>query len=986
MQTSLARRERRRRSGNSARRPKGGAVRGIAVILPMILLATFVVMGAVTFVGAVGVYTTYSRDLEDPKAKLEGLSFNQQTVLYDRTGTIVLAAFGSENRRVLGFSDIPNVVLDATTSAEDKTFWTNAGFDPRAFVSAIADALSGNPRGASTITQQLVRLRLLPPTTSVVDRKIKEIIQSVRLTQEFPGEPGKEEIIKDYLNQNFFGNQSYGIAAAASGYFGITDLSQLDPSQSAILAALLKSPSTYDLVYNAVQQADGTLLVPATTDIVARRNYVLEQMRQNQRDGLLRGTYSDSALLAAETEQVVLHPAQQTQRIAPQFDEQVRRQLADLLCGAGTNPDDCQAVDTGGYKVITTLDVPMQRIAEKYLMAYTFGANQPGATDAAKKAADIAYLANLGITPKTDAFDYYRIIGPNPTEGSRNTGLRNGNIHNAALIALDYRTGEVRAYAGSAAFYEKAVPNPKTPDQNLFDPQFDVLSSGAGRQPGSAFKPINYTVGIQDGTMTAASLFMDVATDFGGGYTPHDADGLERGPVRMREALQFSLNIPAVKAASINGVAHLMQRAQDFGLVFPPNSTPGVSIGIGTVEVHPADLASAYGALANGGTLEKRTMILSVLDSKGASVWSAAANRAPATHPTTPQAAYVMTNVLNGNTDPSQNPWWGQYEIVDGRSRRPATLKTGTSDQTQDLFAMGYEAPPADPNAPAIVAGVWGGNSDNSSGNAVLSLEMAAPLWHAFMSDATAGTPIADFQQPSGIVTKTIDAYSGMLPGPYTTRTWSEVFVKGTEPTQVDNTKVPVDINADTNTLWTPNCTGTKVTKGFLNLSVVDAGNANFQKYDQIWIQRARKGVGVRGGPNNSPTMYFYSLPGFGFNYTPFGRTWGADFPPTAMCAAGGSPVPSGSGSIGPTASPTPVPSSGSTPVPTATPTTAPTATATAAPTATATKSPKHIPATPAPSAVFLAPLALWGLIGKSHMRQGRRLRRIAARGLRSRH
>ena len=81
--------------------------------------------------------------------------------------------------------------------------------------------------------------------------------------------------------------------------------------------------------------------------------------------------------------------------------------------------------------------------------------------------------------------------------------------------------------------------------------------------------------------MTAASLFMDVATDFGGGYTPHDADGYERGPVRLREALQYSLNIPAVKAASINGVSHVMQRAEDFGLQFPANTNPGVSIGIG---------------------------------------------------------------------------------------------------------------------------------------------------------------------------------------------------------------------------------------------------------------------------------------------------------------------------------------------------------------------------------------------------------------------
>ena len=955
MQTSLARPERRRRNGNRARRPHGGAVSRIAVILPMLLLATFVVMGAVAFVGAVDVYTTYSKDLQDPKQLLQNLNFNQKTTLYDRTGTIALASFGSENRRVLAFKEIPPVVLDATTSAEDKTFWTNAGFDPRAFVSAIAATIGGNARGASTITQQLVRARLLPPTTSTstVDRKIKEIIQSVRLTQEFPGEPGKEEIITDYLNQNFYGNQSYGIAAAAQGYFGVTDLSKLTPGQSAILAALLQSPSTYDLVANGIPQADGTIVVPADTPIVERRNYVLEQMRQNQRDGLLKGTYSDAAWLAAESEPVVLPAVPQSTRIAPQFDEQVRQQLATLLCGAGTNVDDCQAIDTGGYKVITTLDVGMQQTAEKYLKAYTFGGNQ------ATKAEDIAYIANLGITPKTDPFDYSRIIGPNPALGGSDTGLLKGNVHNAALIALDYRTGQVLTYAGSADFYGKPVPDPTKPGKNLFDPQFDVLSGGVGRQPGSSFKPINYTVGIQDGTMTAASLFMDVATNFGGGYTPHDADGFERGPVRLREALQFSLNIPSVKAASINGVAHLMQRAQDFGLVFPPNSNPGVSIGVGTLEIHPADLTSAYGALADGGTLQQRTMILSVLDSKGASVWSSAANQTPATHPTTPQAAYVMTNILSGNTDPHQNPWWGQYQILDGKTSRPATLKTGTSDQVEDLFALGYVAPPADPSAPAIVAGVWAGNSDNTAGHELLSLELAAPLWHAFMQAATAGTPVATFKQPSGIVTKTIDAFSGMLPGPYTTKTLNEVFIKGTEPTQVDNTKVPVDVDSDTNTLWTYDCPGTKVTKGFLDLSQVDASNPNFQKYDDIWIATAEKGVGVTGGPNKAPTNYFYEA---GF-YTPFGASWGAPFAPTQSCTQSGTTPPSGWESAPPSASPSLGPSTESPPAPTDTPS------------ATATKVPvpKHSPK-PASSLVLLAPMGLWGLIGKLRVRRGRRV------------
>jgi len=898
MQTSLARRERHRRNRTGARRPRPGAGSRIGIILPLFLLGTFLVLGVVAFAGSVEVYSGYSKDLQDPKQLLANLNFDQQTVLYDRTGTVELAAFGSENRQVLTFSQIPDVVLDSTTATEDKTFWTNAGFDPAAILSALRDALSGAPRGASTITQQLVRAVLLPPTTSTVDRKIKEIIQSVKLTQEFPGEAGKQVIITDYLNLNFYGNQSYGIAAAAKGYFGVTDLSQLTVAQAAILAGILQAPSDYDLVANAVEMDDGTLVVPASAPIVERRNEILEDMRLDNQEGLLRGTYSDAALLAAESEPVILHPAPQTQMIAPQFDLLVRQQLAGLLCGQGTDPADCPAVDTGGYKVITTLDATMQASAEKWLKAYIFGPNQPTLAD------DIAYLAALGITPKTDAYDYSRIIGPSSTS---KVGLRNGNIHNGALMAEDYQTGQVLAYAGSAGFYENTIKDPAKAGQDYFDPEYDVLSSGNGRQPGSSFKPINYLIGIQDGSMTAASLFMDVATDFGGGYTPHDADGDERGPVRLREALQYSLNIPAVKAAAINGVAHVVQRAQDFGLQFPAGSNPGVSIGIGTVEVHPADLTSAYGAIADGGTLVQRNMILSVTDSKGNPVLPLQVPTV--THPSTPAATYVMTNILAGNTDPAQNNWWSQYKLMSGSTRRPATLKTGTSDQTQDLFALGYVAPPTDPSAPAIVAGVWAGNSDNSPGHSVMSLELAAPIWHAFMQDATAGTPVTDFKQPSGVTWATVDANSGMLPGPYTTQTVREVFIDGTVPTQVDNTKVPVDVDTVTNTLWTWDCPGIKETKGYLDLSQVDSNNPTWQKYDQIWIARAMTGVGKRGGPNNGATMYFYEV---GF-WTPFGLTWGAPFPPTTYCTSNtGTPPPTPietpTPEVGPTAAPTAIP------------------------------------------------------------------------------
>ena len=131
---------------------------------------------------------------------------------------------------------------------------------------------------------------------------------------------------------------------------------------------------------------------------------------------------------------------------------------------------------------------------------------------------------------------------------------------NAAAAIIDYRTGEVLSYAGSASYTSKGTKK--------FQPQWDVLSDG-WRQPGSSIKPIDYAIGIDDETLTASTMFMDVTTDFGRGFIPTQADHKERGPVRLRSALQFSLNIPAVKAAIINTPEHVIDVGKRFGLVFP---------------------------------------------------------------------------------------------------------------------------------------------------------------------------------------------------------------------------------------------------------------------------------------------------------------------------------------------------------------------------------------------------------------------------------
>src|SRR6185369_2144684 len=146
------------------------------------------------------------------------------SVILDRNGK-VLARFGGEKRDVVAFEDIPPIVIDAQVAIEDKTFWDNAGFDPLAIISAGIDGLRGSDRGASTITQQLVRQRLLDPDLvqdpkRKLERKIKEIVQSIRLTEAYPGLTGKQQIIAAYLNQNYYGNQTYGVKAAAETYFG----------------------------------------------------------------------------------------------------------------------------------------------------------------------------------------------------------------------------------------------------------------------------------------------------------------------------------------------------------------------------------------------------------------------------------------------------------------------------------------------------------------------------------------------------------------------------------------------------------------------------------------------------------------------------------------------------------------------------------------------------------------------------------------------
>ena len=150
MQTSLARRQRRRRNGAGRRPSSGGrAVAGVAIALPLFLFGSFIVAGLVGFAGVVTAFSYYSQGLPDPRQVFDNLDFAQETRIYDRAGKVQLATFARERRDVVTFDEIPGEVIDATTSIEDKTFWENAGFDPAGIIAAGLDSLRGDSRGAS---------------------------------------------------------------------------------------------------------------------------------------------------------------------------------------------------------------------------------------------------------------------------------------------------------------------------------------------------------------------------------------------------------------------------------------------------------------------------------------------------------------------------------------------------------------------------------------------------------------------------------------------------------------------------------------------------------------------------------------------------------------------------------------------------------------------------------------------------------------------
>jgi membrane peptidoglycan carboxypeptidase len=442
--------------------------------------------------------------------------------------------------------------------------------------------------------------------------------------------------------------------------------------------------------------------------------------------------------------------------VAPHFSVYVRKELE--RTPERYNIDDLEMIYRGGLKVYTTLDLELNEKAQE--------------------------IAARHVKELKD---------------------NDHNASNACVVSIRPKTGEILAMVGSVDYWDK---------EN--DGNVNVCTADPGRQPGSSFKPFNYTTLFSQGQYNAATMVMDVRQSFPDDpnppYVPENYDREYHGPVRLRNALANSYNIPAVWVLHKAGIKNVIATAHRMGITTLNADYYGLALTLGGGEVKPIDMAYAFSAMANLGVMAgqpvpevnlrpgHRTLepvaILRIEDKEGNIIYKYE-------EPTTeqildPALAYLMVDILSDNV--ARTPAFGANSVLKRDFEdRPIAAKTGTTNNFRDNWTVGF--------TPQLATAVWVGNNNNEEMKDVTGLSGAAPIWHDVMLYYHQDKPVETWQRPRGLVNVQVDAVSGLLPGDHTERTVTELFLEGTEPKQKDNVHQVFRINRENGklaTVYTP--------------------------------------------------------------------------------------------------------------------------------------------------------------------------------------
>ncbi len=764
-------------------------------------------IAAVTLTGALataGVVYWVTRDLPS----YETLAHYEPPIttrVYGGSGTLI-GEYARERRLFVPIEAIPDQVKQAFLSAEDKNFNSHPGIDVLGILRAIiADVSNPDARaqGASTITQQVARNFLLS-SERTFSRKIREMVLAMRIDSTFT----KDKILELYLNEIFLGENSYGVAAAATVYFG-KSLDELTLAQTAYLAALPKAPSNYNPRRNLAAA-------------VNRRNYVLGQMEEN---GYITAEQEQTA--AAEQLVASNRPFGAVVADADYFVEEVRRVLYTQYGE--------KALYDGGLQVRSTLDTRLQDMAvrnlRRGLIAYDHRHGWRGALKKLDLKADwekeLKAVPNrsgvpswrvavvTGYTTKNEAEITLRegdkgliplsgLVWARPSVNNRlgaevkkpadvvkpgdvvyvealagegaasgTFGIRQVPAVNGAIVAIDPFTGHIVALSGGFSYGSS---------------QFDRAMQ-AMRQPGSTFKPFVYAAALEQGyTPVTKVLDAPFAVEQGPFLPLWSPDNYEAGEylglTTLRRGMELSRNVMTARLAHTIGMESVAETAERMGVY--EKMPRFLSNSLGSEVTSLLKMTVGYAEFVNGGRKLEPTLIDRVQDRFGKTVyrfdkrdckecsqaeWKG--QEEPLLEENKPQVldartAYQMVSILEGVVQRGTG-------VTIRSVGKPLAGKTGTSSDYRDAWFIGF--------SPDLAVGVYIGFDDfRSLGGGEAGALAAAPIFREFMKEALADKPATPFRIPQGIVLSAVDARSGTPVPQGTPGSILESFKPGTEP------------------------------------------------------------------------------------------------------------------------------------------------------------------------------------------------------------
>jgi 1A family penicillin-binding protein len=614
------------------------------------------------------------------------------SVILDRNGKI----FGQiyvENRETVPYDQLPQDLINAVVAVEDAKFYQHHGYDLLGIVrAALKNLAAGHVRqGASTITQQLAR-NSFSLKEKTFRRKLLEIFLALRIEKNF----GKQKIMELYLNRIYFGGGLYGAEAAARGYFG-KSAREMSLAECATLAGLVRSPNRLS------PWSDGAASREA-------RNYVLDRMRDLD-------FISGEKCASARAKKIVVGSRQNAQGQSYAVDY-IRQQV---IAAVGWD-----RAKNEGFRIHTTIDVDLQKVAEDSLRAKLDGIEKRpdyNHQTYAEYAATFRKAKANGATSAQPPPEYLQ----------------------GAVIGINNETGDILVLVGGRDFehnqYNRAL-QAKRPVGTAMLPFVYAAAFERGMFPGSL---------VEDSPLDNRAVMIGGTTGILGEWGPESVENRYEGSITARQALAKSKNGATVRIGMDAGIDSVLQFCSMAGIQSPLRPYPATFLG--SSEITLAELALGYTLFPNGGWQPNAPHVLERIEEKdGTLVWDAKRDRTRK-NVVKPEAAYevhsCLVDALESGTGKTAYTQFGLRKI-------PAAGKTGTAYDFTDALFAGYDS--------NFTCAVWMGfDKPQKIYRGAFGRELALPVWVDIMNTATQHYPPREIQQPASLKRVEICSRSGLL-------------------------------------------------------------------------------------------------------------------------------------------------------------------------------------------------------------------------------